>query len=117
MVPPFRVLKGAIIRQYEPGFLAQKLSPSGADPPAIGLAGALPGAAFQTPSSIPYRTLGKTGLKVCPVGFGTGFTPEPTVIARAVDLGVNYFDTASDYANGNSERLVTRGSKVCRGTR
>jgi len=46
----------------------------------------------------PIETLGKTGLKVCPVGFGTGFTPEPTVIARAVDLGVNYFDTSSDYA-------------------
>jgi predicted aldo/keto reductase-like oxidoreductase len=79
--------------------------------PAVGLAGARPSAAFEAPSSIPYRTLGKTGLKVCPVGFGTGFTPEPSVIARAVDLGVNYFDTASDYANGNSERLVTQGLK------
>jgi len=79
--------------------------------PAVGLVGVRPGAAFEAPSSIPYRTLGKTGLKVCPVGFGTGFTPEPTVIARAVDLGVNYFDTASDYANGNSERLVTQGLK------
>ena len=79
--------------------------------PAVGLAGSRPGAAFEPPSSIPYRTLGKTGLKVCPVGFGTGFTPEPTVIARAVDLGVNYFDTSSDYANGNSERLVTQGLK------
>src|SRR5208337_2985527 len=69
--------------------------------PAIGLAGSRPGAAFQAPSSIPYRILGKTGLKVCPVGFGSGFTPDPSVIARAVDLGVNYFDTASDYANGN----------------
>src|SRR5271157_6464139 len=79
--------------------------------PAFGLAGARPGAAFQAPSSIPYRTLGKTGLKVCPVGFGSGFTPEPSIIARAVDLGVNYFDTSSDYANGNSERLVTQGLK------
>jgi predicted aldo/keto reductase-like oxidoreductase len=79
--------------------------------PAAGLAASRPGAAFQPLSSIPYRALGKTGLKVCPVGFGTGFTPEPTVIARAVDLGVNYFDTSSDYANGNSERLVTQGLK------
>jgi len=79
--------------------------------PAIGLAGARPSAAFEAPSSIPYRTLGKTGLKVCPVGFGSGFTPEPSIIARAVDLGVNYFDTAIDYANGNSERLVTQGLK------
>jgi len=79
--------------------------------PAIGLAGALPGAAFQTPSSIPYRTLGKTGLKVCPVGFGTGFTPNPPSSPAPSIFGVNYFDTASDYANGNSERLVTQGLK------
>ena len=64
--------------------------------PAVGLAGSLPGAAFEPPSSIPYRTLGKTGLKVCPVGVGCGFTPDPAVIARAVDLGINYFDTAND---------------------
>jgi hypothetical protein len=79
--------------------------------PAIGLAGSRPGAAFQAPSSIRYRTLGKTGLRVCPVGFGTGFTPDPSIIARAVDLGVNYFDTSSDYANGNSERLLNQGLK------
>lgn len=79
--------------------------------PAIGLAGSGPGAAFEAPSSIPYRTLGKTGLKVCPVGVGVGFTPDPSVIARAFDLGVNYFDTANDYSNGNSERLLTVGLK------
>jgi predicted aldo/keto reductase-like oxidoreductase len=55
--------------------------------------------------------LEKTGLKVCPVGVGVGFTPDPSVIARAFDLGVNYFDTANDYSNGNSERLLTVGLK------
>jgi predicted aldo/keto reductase-like oxidoreductase len=55
--------------------------------------------------------LGKTGLKVCPVGVGVGFTPDPSVIARAFDLGVNYFDTANDYSNGNSERLLAVGLK------
>ena len=79
--------------------------------PAVGLAGSRPGAAFQPPSSIAYRTLGKTGLKVCPVGVGVGFTPDPSVIARAVDLGINYFDTANDYSNGNSERLLAAGLK------
>src|ERR1035437_7955514 len=77
--------------------------------PAVGLAGSRPGAAFQAPSSIPYRTLGKTGLKVCPVGVGCGFTPDPAVIARAFDLGINYFDTANDYSTGNSERLLPTG--------
>jgi uncharacterized protein len=79
--------------------------------PAAGLVEPRPGAAFQPPSSIPYRTLGKTGLKVCPVGVGCGFAPDPSVIARAVDLGVNYFDTSNDYSNGNSERLLAAGLK------
>jgi uncharacterized protein len=68
-------------------------------------------AAYEPPAAVPYRTLGRTGLKVCPVGVGAGFTPDPSVIARAVDLGVNYFDTANDYSNGNSERLLTIGLK------
>jgi hypothetical protein len=70
--------------------------------PAAGLAASSPAAA----AAIPYRTLGKTGLKVAPVGFGVGFTPDPSVIARSFDMGVNYYDTARDYAQGNSERLL-----------
>jgi uncharacterized protein len=53
-----------------------------------------------------YRTLGKTGLKVTTVGYGCMITSDPSVIARAVDLGINYFDTSRDYQNGNNERLV-----------
>jgi predicted aldo/keto reductase-like oxidoreductase len=58
---------------------------------------------FQAPSGVSYRILGKTGLKVSTVGFGTGFNPNPDIVARAIDLGVNYFDTSRDY--GDSERL------------
>jgi len=76
---------------------------------------ALPAAGLVTTSqaaaSIPYRTLGKTGLKVAPVGFGVGFTPDPSIIARSLDMGVNYFDTARDYAQGNSERLLGQALK------
>ncbi|HZU28305.1 MAG TPA: aldo/keto reductase [Bryobacteraceae bacterium] len=53
-----------------------------------------------------YRVLGKTGLKVTRVAFGTMITSDPTVIQRAADLGVNYFDTARVYQNGNCERMV-----------
>jgi uncharacterized protein len=53
-----------------------------------------------------YRTLGKTGLKVSGVGCGVGITPDPNVIGRAIELGVNYFDTARGYGNGNSERIA-----------
>jgi predicted aldo/keto reductase-like oxidoreductase len=57
-------------------------------------------------ATIPMRTLGKTGLKVAPVGFGAGFTPDPSVIARALDVGVNYYDTARVYGAGTSERIL-----------
>jgi aryl-alcohol dehydrogenase-like predicted oxidoreductase len=82
--------------------------------PAAGLVSQQTAAAFQQTPPMPQRTLGKTGIKVCPVGFGSGFTPDPAVVARAVDLGVNYFDTSNDYSNGNSERLLGAGLKGIR---
>jgi hypothetical protein len=57
---------------------------------------------FQAPPQVVYRTLGKTGLKVSGVGYGIGFVPITDVVARALDMGVNYFDTSRDY--GDSER-------------
>ncbi len=52
------------------------------------------------------RTLGKTGLKVTQVGFGCMITSDPTVVARGVDMGITYFDTARGYQQGNNERMV-----------
>ncbi len=63
----------------------------------------------STPSSPPklsYRTLGHTGLKVTTVGFGCMITSDPSVVQRAVDLGITYFDTARGYQHGNNERMV-----------
>ncbi len=61
-----------------------------------------------------YRALGKTGLQVSALGFGCGdvggliVRGEPAererAVARALELGVNYFDTASQYGKGQSER-------------
>jgi hypothetical protein len=62
-----------------------------------------------TKSSAPafqYRTLGKTGLKVTSLGFGCMITSDGSVIARAADLGITYFDTARSYSGGNNERMV-----------
>jgi aryl-alcohol dehydrogenase-like predicted oxidoreductase len=53
-----------------------------------------------------YRTLGRTGLKVSRVGFGCMVTSDPSVMERAADMGINYFDTARGYQNGNNERMV-----------
>ena len=53
-----------------------------------------------------YRTLGKTGLKVTTLGFGCMVTSDGSVIQRAADLGITYFDTARSYSGGNNERMV-----------
>jgi aryl-alcohol dehydrogenase-like predicted oxidoreductase len=68
-----------------------------------------------------YRVLGKTGLKVSEVGFGAwaiggnahGNSYGPTddkqslaAIARALELGCNFFDTADVYGHGHSEELL-----------
>ncbi len=61
-----------------------------------------------------YRQLGGTGLKVSEIGFGCGNVgglivrgdPKERVrtVARAIELGINYFDTAPAYGEGVSER-------------
>ena len=53
-----------------------------------------------------YRTLGKTGLKVSAIGHGLAQLKEPAVIFKALDLGINFFDTAHSYQNGNSEIML-----------
>ena len=75
--------------------------------PAAGLiASHCPDAAGQTPINPGYRTLGRTGLTVTGVGCGIGLIPDPAVLVRAVDLGVNYFDTARVYEKGKSEEIA-----------
>jgi aryl-alcohol dehydrogenase-like predicted oxidoreductase len=61
-----------------------------------------------------YRPLGKTGLKPTSVGFGCMITSDQSVIEKAADLGINYFDTARGYSNGNNERMVGAALKAKR---
>jgi diketogulonate reductase-like aldo/keto reductase len=61
-----------------------------------------------------YRKLGKTGLKVTTVGFGCMITSDGSVIERAADMGINYFDTARVYQSGNCERMVGAALKTRR---
>jgi predicted aldo/keto reductase-like oxidoreductase len=77
--------------------------------------------AWSEPAAKPkldFRTLGKTGLKVTTVGFGCMITSDGSVVERAADLGINYFDTARVYQGGNNERMVgaalkSRRSQIC----
>ena len=63
------------------------------------------------------RRLGRTGLSVSEIGFGAwgiggtmwlGAEDQESLAAlnRAIDLGVNFIDTAAGYGDGHSERLV-----------
>jgi len=72
------------------------------------LAGSLALQAPQRQASVPlrYRTLGKTGLKVTEVGCGCEAVSDVSVLQRALDLGVNFFDTARPYQGGNNERVL-----------
>jgi aryl-alcohol dehydrogenase-like predicted oxidoreductase len=65
-----------------------------------------------------YRELGRTGWKVSEISFGAwaiggswGDVDDRQSLAalhRAVDLGVNFFDTADVYGDGRSERLLAQ---------
>ena len=66
-----------------------------------------------------YRTLGRTGLRVSEVGFGGagighvwGETTDAECIGaihRALDLGINFFDTSPMYGGGRSEENLGKG--------
>jgi aryl-alcohol dehydrogenase-like predicted oxidoreductase len=65
-----------------------------------------------------YRILGKTGFRVSAISFGSwaiggswGTVDDATSLAalnRAIDLGVNFIDTADVYGDGRSEKLIAR---------
>jgi len=70
-----------------------------------------------------YRALGRTGWKISAIGFGAwgigggdwGTTDDKTSLAalhRAIDLGVNFIDTADVYGDGHSERLIAEVRKA-----
>jgi len=66
-----------------------------------------------------YRTLGRTGWNVSEISFGAwaigggqwgGANDDESMatLHRAIDLGINFFDTADVYGDGRSERLIAR---------
>jgi len=73
-------------------------------------------------SAMPTRSFGKTGYKVGILSLGgqatlekkdvTGVSEE--IIHRAIDLGVNYIDTAASYGSGNSQINIGRVMKTRR---
>jgi aryl-alcohol dehydrogenase-like predicted oxidoreductase len=73
----------------------------------------------ETGARMEYRDLGRTGWKISSIGFGAwaiggqawgGADDGESLRAlhRAVDLGVNFIDTADVYGDGHSERIIAR---------
>src|SRR5947209_12914041 len=69
-----------------------------------------------------YRPLGRTGWNISTIGFGSwgiggdawGSTDDKTSVAalhRAIELGVNFIDTADVYGDGHSEQLIAQVRK------
>src|SRR5438552_10776676 len=70
-----------------------------------------------------YRTFGRTGWNVSAIGFGAwgiggdvwGPTDDKISLAtlnQAIDLGVNFFNTADVYGDGHSEQLIAQVRKA-----
>jgi len=81
---------------------------------------------------VKYRMLGRTGLKISEIGFGCGniggmmvrggHEDQVRAVRQAVELGINYFDTAAAYGDGKSEEnlgivLKEIGTKVTLATK
>lgn len=65
-----------------------------------------------------YRAFGRTGLQLSILGFGCGAVgglmvrgapaDQERAVAQAIEAGINYFDTAAQYGNGESEKNLGR---------
>ena len=68
------------------------------------------------------RIFGRTGMQLSVLGFGCGAVgglmvrgdplDQERTIARAIAAGVNYFDTAVAYGNGESEKNLGRAYAI-----
>ncbi len=82
---------------------------------------ATPAADLLRGALLPTRELGETGMRVTIFGLGGASAKTPLsngphedavkIVERALDLGVNYFDTADSYGPGKSERALGEVAK------
>ena len=75
---------------------------------ALGLAG-VAGAQQTTAGGARIRRyvrLGRTGLEVSDVSFGSSGTSDAALVRYAFERGVNFFDTAESYRGGYAEEAI-----------
>ena len=67
-----------------------------------------PSAQAAAPQVRRYAPLGKTGLKISDISFGSSRlgSGEERVVLHALERGINYFDTAESYTGGQSETTI-----------
>ncbi|MCR9279496.1 MAG: aldo/keto reductase [Pseudomonadaceae bacterium] len=96
------------------GFLQAGISASIAGPLLTPAVHASTTSGVQTGQNVQrYATLGRTGLKVSDVSFGSSRLRrgEEHLVAHALDKGVNYFDAAEMYTGGDSETVLGNALK------
>jgi predicted aldo/keto reductase-like oxidoreductase len=77
------------------------------------LAGAASASLEAAPQVRRYSTLGRTGLKISDISFGASrlTSGQEDLVRHAFDCGVNYFDSADSYTDGESETTVGNALK------
>ena len=77
------------------------------------LAGAASAAVEAVPRVRRYSTLGRTGLKISDISFGASrlTAGNEDLVRHAFDCGINYFDSADTYTDGESETTIGNALK------
>ncbi len=78
---------------------------------AVGAVGLLaPAVAVRASDAEPrvrrYVPLGRTGMKISDISFGSSRMRDPEAVRHAYERGVNYFDSAEGYNGGDSEKAI-----------
>ena len=60
----------------------------------------------EVPAIRSYVELGRTGLKISDISFGSSQSSDPDLVRYALDRGITYFDTAESYRFGTSEVAI-----------
>jgi predicted aldo/keto reductase-like oxidoreductase len=85
-------------------FLVRGASALGAG--LLGASGADTFAATPEPRVRRYVPLGRTGMKISEISFGSSRTRSAKAVRHAFERGVNYFDSAEGYKDGDSEEAI-----------
>jgi uncharacterized protein len=72
----------------------------------------LSGLSGTAPAELPFRTLGRTGIKTPLISFGTSGALDTGFIRSAYEAGIKMFFSATYYGEGNNEKIVGEGLKA-----